>query len=80
MGLGTLGMGRIRGQPVRPVKRLPSPREYALIGWYARIEVLAALQSIKLAYLRTEEIRPSTTRQDYVYQYTADRLGLDIQN
>ena len=52
--MGALGMERIRGQPVRPVKRLPSPREYALLGWDARIEVLAALQSIKLAYLRTE--------------------------
>ena len=65
---------------MRPVKRLPSPREYALLGWDARIEVLAALQSIRLSYLRTEEIRPSTTIQDDVYQYTADRLGLDIQN
>ena len=65
---------------MRPVKRLPSPREYALLGWDARIEVLAALQSIRLSYLKTEEIRPSTTRQDDVYPYTADRLGLDIQN
>ena len=64
---------------MRPPKRLPSPREYALLGWDARIEVLAALQSIKLAYLRTEEIQPSSSRQDDVYPYTADRLGLDIQ-
>lgn len=65
---------------MRPVKRLPSPREYALLGWDARIEVLAALQSIKLAYLGTEETQPSTARQDDVYPYTADRLALDIQN
>ena len=65
---------------MRPVKRLPSPREYALLGWDARLEVLAALQSIKLAYLRTEEIQPSTAIQADVYPYTADRLGLDIQN
>ncbi len=38
-------------------KRLPSPREYALLGWDARLEVMAALQSIKLAYLNTEEIQ-----------------------
>ena len=64
---------------MRPVKRLPSPREYALLGWDARIEVLAALQSIKLAYLRTEEIQPSTSRQADVYPYTADCLPIDIQ-
>lgn len=64
---------------MRPLKRLPSPREYALLGWDARIEVLAALQSIKLAYLKTEEIQPSTNRQDDVYQYTADCLRVDIQ-
>lgn len=60
-------------------KRLPSAKEYALLGWDARIEVLAMLQSIRLSYLRTEEIQPSTTRQDNVYPYTADRLPLDIQ-
>ena len=64
---------------MRPPKRLPSPREYALLGWDARIEVLAALQSIRLAYLKTEEIQPSTTRQDDVYPYTADCLPVDIQ-
>ena len=64
---------------MRPVKRLPSPREYALLGWDARIEVLAALQSIRLSYLRTEEIRPSTNRQDDVYPYTGDCLPVDIQ-
>ena len=60
-------------------KRLPSAREYALLGWDARLEVLAALQSLRLAYLRTEEVQPSTTRQDDVYRYTGDRLALDIQ-
>ena len=64
---------------MRPPKRLPSPREYALLGWDARIEVLAALQSIKLAYLKTEEMQPSTAIQADVYLYTADRLALDIQ-
>ena len=74
-------MERVREEPgVRTPKRLPSPREYALLGWDARLEVLAALQSIKLAYLGTEEVQPSTARQDDVYPYTADRLGLDIQN
>jgi len=61
------------------VKRLPSPREYALLGWDARVEVLAALQSIKLAYLGTEALQPYTSRQDTVYPYTGDRLPLDIQ-
>lgn len=65
---------------MRPVRRLPSPREYALLGWDARLEVLAALQSIRLSYLKTEALQPSSTRQDDVYPYTADRLGLDIQN
>ena len=60
-------------------KRLPSAKEYALLGWDARLEVLAALQSLRLAYLRTEEIQPSTTRQHDVYPYTTDRLPLDIQ-
>ena len=65
---------------MRQVKRLPSPREYALLGWDARVEVLAALRSIKLAYLRTEEMQPSTTRQCNVYPYTPDCLSVDIQN
>ena len=64
---------------MRPVKRLPSPREYALLGWDARLEVLAALQSIRLSYLRTEEIQPSTARQDDVYPYTTECLPVDIQ-
>ena len=61
-------------------KRLPSPREYALLGWDARLEVLAMLQSIKLAYLKTEETTPSSSRQPVVYPYTGNRLPLDIQN
>jgi len=65
---------------VRPVKRLPSPREYALLGWDARLEVLAMLHSIKLAYLGTEALQPSTARQDAVYPYTGDCLSVDIQN
>ena len=65
---------------MRAPKRLPSPREYALLGWDARLEVLAALQSIKLAYLGTEALQPSTTRQDSVYPYTSKCLPLDIQN
>lgn len=65
---------------MRPVKRLPSPREYALLGWDARLEVIAALHSIRLAYLSTEEIRPSTDRQDDVYPYTGSRLPLDVQD
>jgi hypothetical protein len=64
---------------VKQPKRLPSAKEYALLGWDARLEVLAALRSLRLAYLRTEEIQPSTTRQHDVYSYTAHRLGLDIQ-
>jgi hypothetical protein len=64
---------------VKQPRRLPSAKEYALLGWDARLEVLAALRSLRLAYLRTEEIHPSTTRQHDVYSYTADRLGLDIQ-
>jgi hypothetical protein len=64
---------------VKQPKRLPSAKEYALLGWDARLEVLAALQSLRLAYLRTEEIQPSTTRQHHVYPYTTDRLPLDIQ-
>ena len=61
-------------------KRLPSAKEYALLGWDARLEVLAALRSLRLPYLSREEIQPSTTRQHDVYPYTADRLPLDIQN
>ena len=60
-------------------KRLPSAKEYALLGWDARIEVLAMLQSIRLAYLKTEEIQLSTAIQADVYPYTDDRLPLDIQ-
>jgi len=65
---------------VKQPKRLPSAKEYALLGWDARIEVLAMLQSIRLAYLNTEETTPSTSRQPAVYAYTGDRLPLDIQN
>ena len=61
-------------------KRLPSAREYMLLTWDARLEVMAALQSLRLAYLKTECIHPSTTRQHDVHPYTADRLPLDIQN
>jgi hypothetical protein len=64
---------------VKQPRRLPSAKEYALLGWDARLEVLAALRSLRLAYLRTEEIHPSTTRQHDVYPHTADRLPLDIQ-
>jgi hypothetical protein len=64
---------------VKQPKRLPSAREYALLGWDARLEVFAALQSLRLAYLRTEEIQPSTTRQHDVYPYTTECLPLDIQ-
>jgi hypothetical protein len=64
---------------VKQPRRLPSAKEYALLGWDARLEVLAALRSLRLAYLRTEEIHPFTTRQHDVYSYTADRLPLDIQ-
>ena len=45
-------------------KRLPSPREYASLAWDARLEVLAALNSIRLAYLKTERCNVSSTRQD----------------
>lgn len=61
-------------------KRLPSAKEYARLGWHARVEVLATLQSIKLAYLNTEETAPSSSRQPVVYAYTGDRLPVDIQN
>jgi hypothetical protein len=64
---------------VKQPKRLPSAKEYALLGWDARLEVLAALRSLRLAYLRTEEIHPTSTRQHDVYPYTADRLPVDIQ-
>lgn len=49
---------------MRTPKRLPSPREYALLGWDARLEVMAALQSIKLAYLSTEEIHTNRRGND----------------
>jgi hypothetical protein len=65
---------------VKQPKRLPSAKEYALLGWDARIEVLAMLQSIRLAYLNTEHTTPSSAIQDDVYPYTGDRLALDIQN
>jgi len=47
-------------------QRLPSPREFALLTWDARLEVIAKLQSLRLAYLKTESVEPSTTRQDNV--------------
>jgi hypothetical protein len=65
---------------VKQPKRLPSAKEYALLGWHARVEVLAMLQSIRLAYLSIEETTPSSGRQPVVYPYTGDRLPLDIQN
>jgi hypothetical protein len=65
---------------VKQPKRLPSAKEYARLGWHARIEALATLHSIRLAYLNTEETTPSSARQDDVYPYTGDRLALDIQN
>jgi hypothetical protein len=43
---------------VRPPRRLPSAREYALLTWDARLEVLAALQSLKLAYLKPRKYTP----------------------
>ena len=49
---------------MKPVKRLPSPREYALLGWDARLEVMAALHSIRLAYLSTEEIHTNERDND----------------
>lgn len=64
---------------MRPPKRLPSPREYARMEYRERVQVFAKLQSLRLAYLTTEAIEPSTARQPCVYQYTGDRLGVDIQ-
>jgi hypothetical protein len=64
---------------VKQPRRLPSAREYMLLTWDARLEVMAALQSLRLAYLRTEEIQPSISRQVDVYPYTADCLPVDIQ-
>jgi hypothetical protein len=43
-------------------RRLPSPREFALLGWDARLEVIAQLQSLRLAYLKTESAEPSSAR------------------
>jgi hypothetical protein len=57
---------------VRPPRRLPSAREYALLTWDARLEVLAALQSLRLEYLTTEEIQPLLLDSIDVYPYTAD--------
>jgi hypothetical protein len=51
---------------VKTTKRLPSAREFALLAWDARLEVLAALNSIRLEYLKTERIDPYTTRQHNV--------------
>ncbi len=61
-------------------KRLPSPSEYARMEWRARVQVLNELRSLRLAYLTTEAIEPSTARQPDVYPYTGDRLGVDIQH
>lgn len=47
---------------MRKPQRLPSAREYALLTWDARLEVLAALNSIRLAYLKTETIEPNQPR------------------
>jgi hypothetical protein len=41
---------------VKQPRRLPSAREYMLLTWDARLEVLAALQSLRLEYLKTERI------------------------
>ena len=51
---------------MKRVQRLPSPKEFALLGWDARLEVIAKLQSLRLAYLKTESVDVSTTRQDDV--------------
>ncbi len=64
---------------MRQPKRLPSAREYARMEYRERVQVLVELQSLRLAYLTTEAIEPSTARQPYVYPYTGDRLGVDIQ-
>lgn len=47
-------------------QRLPSPKEFALLSWDARLEVIAKLQSLRLAYLKTESVDVSTARQDNV--------------
>jgi hypothetical protein len=44
-------------------RRLPSPREFALLGWDARLEVIAQLHSLRLAYLKTEQAEPSDITQ-----------------
>ena len=49
---------------MRAPKRLPSAREYALLGWDARLEVLAMLHSIKIAYLSTEEVQTNRRGND----------------
>ena len=47
---------------MRTPQRLPSPKEFALLGWDARLEVIAKLQSLRLAYLKTESADLSSTR------------------
>jgi hypothetical protein len=65
--VGAHGLRRVRQESaMRAPKRLPSPREFALLTWDARLEVIAQLQSLRLAYLKTESVESSTTRQDAV--------------
>jgi hypothetical protein len=47
---------------MRTPQRLPSPKEFALLGWDARLEVIAKLQSLRLAYLKTESADLSSAR------------------
>lgn len=46
------------------MRRLPSTREFALLAWDARLEVMATLRAIELGYLETKESRGDNDVRD----------------
>ena len=64
--MGSLGLRRIRQQPeVKTPVRLPSVREYRLLTFEQQQAVLLELAAIRLAFLQTEEIKPTRGNDEH---------------
>ena len=64
--MGSFCLRRIRQQPeVKTPMRLPSVREYRLLTFKQRQAVLLELAAIRLAFLQTEEIKPTRGNDEH---------------
>ena len=64
--MGSYGLHQLRQQPkVKTPVRLPSVREYRQLTFEQRLAVLLELDVIRLAYLQTEEMKPTRGNDEH---------------